>query len=66
MTSRLLVRIALKTLGRSKWGWRALEGWGFIKRNNAGSKCAAIVAHDRILCGEIYTRGTPSFYGQKK
>lgn len=66
MIGTTLIKVALKTLGHPRWNWRSLDGWGFIRRNNVAARSAAVVAHDRIICGDILSRGTPSFYGQKR
>lgn len=58
------VGIALWVLERHEWNWRALgsSSHAFIQRSKIAAKTVALVAHDRILTGDILSRGLPSSY----
>lgn len=56
------VQMALWVLDRHEWSWRQVNKYLHFQRNKPASKAAALVAHDRILTGEIVSRGAPSFY----
>lgn len=55
--------ISLWVLERHEWEWRGFCSGGYMRRSKLAAKCAALIAHDRILNGELLTRGLPSFYG---
>ncbi|WP_434456522.1 hypothetical protein JQR85_13615 [Stutzerimonas urumqiensis] len=56
------VRLALWFLGRHEWTWRQLNEHVFAQRPKLAAKTASLIAHDRILAGEIVSRGVPSYY----
>lgn len=60
------VCIALWVLERHEWSWRSISSHGYIMRAKNTAKAASLVAHDRILNGELMSRGLPSFYGSNK
>lgn len=60
------VGISLWVLERHEWRWRSFGPKGYMARSKLAAKCAALIAHDRILNGELLSRGLPSFYGDGK
>ncbi|MBK59413.1 MAG: hypothetical protein CML01_11490 [Pseudomonas sp.] len=60
------VRLALWALERSEWSWRQVNEYLHFQRKKTAAKAAALIAHDRILTGEIVSRGVPSFYRSYK
>lgn len=60
------VGIALWVMERHEWSWWNLGCGLFLQRAKLASKCASLVAHDRVLTGEFIERGLPSFYGDKE
>jgi hypothetical protein len=61
------VGISLWALERHEWSWRGMAQsvHAFIRRGKLAAKATSLVAHDRILNGELITRGLPSFYADK-
>ncbi len=59
------VGISLWVLDHHEWSWRRNSGSKFMSRAKLTAKCTALIAHDRILNGEIISRGLPYFYGKE-
>ena len=59
------VGIALWILERFEWTWRRTSFRGlFMRKARTQAKCAAIIVHDRVLNGEVQSRGLPFLYGR--
>jgi hypothetical protein len=61
------VGISLWLIERHEWAWREVDKseHAFIRRHKLACKATTLIAHDRILNGELMTRGSPPFPGEK-
>ena len=56
------VGIALWFLERNEWCWRKISEFGYLQRSKLAAKTVALIAHDRVLTGELVSRGLPTYY----
>lgn len=56
------VGIALWFLERHEWAWRKLNEFAYLKRGKLAAKAVSLIAHDRVLNGELVSRGLPTYY----
>jgi hypothetical protein len=59
------VAVALSHLNYGWYSWRQKAEFGFmrlVRRKPVAAQAAALISHDRILNGQIASRGLVSFY----
>lgn len=55
------VAVALLFIEENWFCWRRVNPFTIVQRSQIAAQAAAVVAHDRILNGELASRGLPSY-----